>query len=116
MKASGFYLMIPLCQTTWRYIPQDHHLHAPFFPTPIPVAPTRPCEGTTDVSSVFITWNGISTVLPVKISTLFSALTTVVVKMMGIKTTQIYPEEDRKYFPPKDKKKPRTLRNVKSTG
>jgi hypothetical protein len=43
-------------------------------------------------------------VLPVKISTLFSAFNAIVVKMMDIKTTQIYPEDSSKYFPPKHKK------------
>ena len=57
MKAAGLSLMIPLCQTTWCYILQDYHLHAP-------------CAETTAMSSVFITWNGILMVLPVKINTL----------------------------------------------
>jgi hypothetical protein len=34
--------------------------------------------------------------------------------MMGIRTTQMYPEDASKYFPPKNKKKPCTLCNVKS--
>ena len=40
-RHQAFNRMIPLCLATWCYILQDHHLHAPFFPTPIPVAPTR---------------------------------------------------------------------------
>jgi hypothetical protein len=68
MKAAGSYIMIPLCQTT------RHHLHKIIIFMNISSrlqsqwVPRRGCaEATNAVSFFIIIWNGILSLLPVKI-------------------------------------------------
>ena len=129
MKTSGLYQTIPLCQTTWSYNLQVHHLHAPFwsyilqvhhlhahfFPATIPVAPTRPCAETMAASSVFITWNGFFTVLPVKICTLFSVFNNCCCLDDGNQNHTNLPWGCQQVLSSQNiRKKPCTLYNVKS--